>query len=63
MHLLQAGGGSVQHLSWGLRLHIIIGAARGVAFLHSSSKQVIYRDFKSSNILLDMVRTRVLQKP
>ncbi|PKU81805.1 probable serine/threonine-protein kinase PIX13 [Dendrobium catenatum] len=40
-------------LSWNLRLKIAIDAARGLAFLHSSKKQVIYRDFKSSNILLD----------
>lgn len=38
-------------LSWELRLKIAIGAARG--FLHASEKQVIYRDFKASNILLD----------
>ncbi|KAF3331895.1 putative serine/threonine-protein kinase NAK [Carex littledalei] len=40
-------------LSWDLRLKIVIGAARGLAFLHSSERQVIYRDFKASNILLD----------
>ncbi|KAL5212553.1 hypothetical protein ABZP36_023400 [Zizania latifolia] len=44
-----------QPLSWSLRLRISIGAARGLAFLHSSEKHVIYRDFKASNILLDTV--------
>lgn len=49
------GGSVVQPLSWDLRLKISIGAARGLAFLHTSEKQVIYRDFKASNILLDGV--------
>ncbi|KAL1569787.1 non-specific serine/threonine protein kinase [Salvia divinorum] len=44
---------ATEPLSWYLRLRIAIGAARGLAFLHSSDKQVIYRDFKASNILLD----------
>lgn len=42
-------------LSWSTRLKIAIGAARGLAFLHNSEKSVIYRDFKTSNILLDAV--------
>ncbi|CAM8971821.1 unnamed protein product [Rhodiola kirilowii] len=45
-------GSAVQPLTWNLRLQIAIGAAKGLSFLHAS-KQVIYRDFKSSNILLD----------
>eukprot|EP00262_Sarcandra_glabra_P006828 TRINITY_DN19385_c0_g1_i1.p1 TRINITY_DN19385_c0_g1~~TRINITY_DN19385_c0_g1_i1.p1 ORF type:complete len:407 (+),score=31.39 TRINITY_DN19385_c0_g1_i1:180-1400(+) len=51
-HLFRRGS-AIQPLSWGIRLKIAIGAARGLAFLHTSDKQVIYRDFKASNILLD----------
>ncbi|XP_075643734.1 putative serine/threonine-protein kinase PIX13 [Castanea sativa] len=46
-------GSAVQPLPWDIRLKIAIGAARGLAFLHTSDKQVVYGDFKPSNILLD----------
>ncbi|XP_077249999.1 putative serine/threonine-protein kinase PBL3 [Tasmannia lanceolata] len=44
---------STQPLSWQIRLRVAIGAARGLSFLHDAESQVIYRDFKASNILLD----------
>nr|GMD17436.1 protein kinase APK1A, chloroplastic-like [Ipomoea batatas] len=47
------GGSYFQPLSWYLRLKVALGAAKGLAFLHSAETQVIYRDFKASNILLD----------
>ncbi|XWS54456.1 hypothetical protein CRYUN_Cryun10bG0090800 [Craigia yunnanensis] len=46
-------GSTVQSLEWNIRLKIAIGAAKGLSFLHTSDNQVIYRDFKASNILLD----------
>ncbi|OIW17628.1 hypothetical protein TanjilG_28978 [Lupinus angustifolius] len=41
-------------LPWKTRLEIALGAAQGLAYLHEELEvQVIYRDFKSSNVLLD----------
>ncbi|KAK6146403.1 hypothetical protein DH2020_020272 [Rehmannia glutinosa] len=41
-------------IPWLTRLNIILGAAHGMAYLHEGLEvQVIYRDFKSSNVLLD----------
>ncbi|XP_061975958.1 probable serine/threonine-protein kinase PBL3 isoform X2 [Populus nigra] len=45
--------GGPQPLSWAIRIKVAIGAARGLSFLHDAKSQVIYRDFKASNILLD----------
>ncbi|KAB2068277.1 hypothetical protein ES319_A08G020000v1 [Gossypium barbadense] len=40
-------------LTWSKRMRIALGAAKGLAFLHGAGRPVIYRDFKSSNVLLD----------
>ncbi|KAJ6715917.1 hypothetical protein OIU74_008622 [Salix koriyanagi] len=51
-HLFRRGS-YFQPLSWNLRMKVALGAAKGLAFLHSAETKVIYRDFKTSNILLD----------
>ncbi|XP_074382783.1 putative serine/threonine-protein kinase PBL10 isoform X2 [Apium graveolens] len=51
-HLFKRGS-HFQPLSWGVRMKVALGAARGLAFLHGVDNQVIYREFKTSNILLD----------
>ncbi|XVF76640.1 hypothetical protein PTKIN_Ptkin13bG0282800 [Pterospermum kingtungense] len=50
-HLFRRGS-HFPPLSWGIRMKVALGAAKGLAFLHNSEKPVIYRDFKTSNILL-----------
>jgi serine/threonine protein kinase len=43
-----------QCLSWETRFGIILGTARGLAYLHEDFHiRIIHRDIKSSNILLD----------
>ncbi|KAL1538676.1 Serine/threonine-protein kinase pbl34 [Salvia divinorum] len=42
-------------LPWAIRMKIALNAAKGLAFLHEEAERpVIYRDFKTSNILLDV---------
>jgi interleukin-1 receptor-associated kinase 4 len=52
--------GGADPLPWGIRLKVAIGAAKGLSFLHDAENQVIYRDFKASNILLDTVYMKCL---
>ncbi|PON74076.1 Serine/threonine protein kinase [Parasponia andersonii] len=49
-HLFRKG---VQPISWATRMNIAIDVARGLSFLHSLDANIIYRDLKASNILLD----------
>ncbi|KAK4771767.1 hypothetical protein SAY86_013542 [Trapa natans] len=50
-HLFRRGA---QPLPWAVRMKVAMGAARGLCFLHDADSPVIYRDFKASNILLDV---------
>uniref|UniRef100_A0A2P2MQS7 non-specific serine/threonine protein kinase n=1 Tax=Rhizophora mucronata TaxID=61149 RepID=A0A2P2MQS7_RHIMU len=52
LHYLPPDG---EPLDWNTRMKIAAGAARGLEYLHDKANPpVIYRDLKSSNILLDM---------
>ncbi|KAG4962067.1 hypothetical protein AAZX31_14G038400 [Glycine max] len=49
-HLFRKG---VQPIPWITRINIAVAVARGLTFLHTLDTNVIYRDLKASNILLD----------
>ncbi|XP_038980970.1 receptor-like cytoplasmic kinase 176 [Phoenix dactylifera] len=51
-HLFRRGS-YFQPLPWNLRMKVALGAAKGLAYLHGAETKVIYRDFKTSNVLLD----------
>ena len=43
-----------RHLSFGQRVHIALGASKGILYLHTEANPPIFhRDVKASNILLD----------
>ncbi|KAL6010758.1 hypothetical protein ACLOJK_001200 [Asimina triloba] len=46
--------GPCSPLTWEVRMHIILGTAKGLAYLHEGLEpKVVHRDIKSSNILID----------
>ncbi|GAV82406.1 Pkinase domain-containing protein [Cephalotus follicularis] len=52
----QLNGNGDTKMDWTSRLKVALGAARGLAYLHSSSGlgiPIVHRDFKSTNVLLN----------
>ncbi|PON97324.1 Serine/threonine protein kinase [Trema orientale] len=46
--------GEVSPLTWEIRMNILLGTAKGLAYLHEGLEpKVVHRDVKSSNILID----------
>lgn len=52
-HLYGAAHGSREKLEFRHRLSIALGAAKGLAHLHSISPRLLHKDFKTSNVLVD----------
>lgn len=50
----------VEPISWATRMNVAVGIARGLSFLHRLDANVIFRDLKSSNILLDSVSEKCI---
>lgn len=49
-HLFRKG---VQLMPWATRMRIAVDVAKGLSYLHRLDANVIYRDLKASNVLLD----------
>ncbi|CAI5952565.1 unnamed protein product [Closterium sp. NIES-64] len=48
------GAGPAEPMEWPLRVHVALGCARGLAYLHEGTDvRVVHRDVKASNVLLD----------
>lgn len=50
---LHPQGNSQPGLSWARRLHIAVGTATALDYLHKMSPPILHRDIKSPNILID----------
>lgn len=53
VHLYGAGHVSKEKLEFKHRLSIAIGAAKGLAHIHSISPRLVHKDFKTANVLVD----------
>ncbi|MBA0676095.1 hypothetical protein Goari_017604, partial [Gossypium aridum] len=54
LDLFLFGTNNIFALAWGTRIRIVDGIAQGLLYLHQFSRlQIIHRDLKASNILLD----------
>ncbi|XP_038890627.1 probable receptor-like protein kinase At2g42960 [Benincasa hispida] len=51
---LHEGMGENRYLTWEARMKIMLGTAKGIAYLHEAIEpKVVHRDIKASNILID----------
>ncbi|KAK8711025.1 hypothetical protein V6N13_146329 [Hibiscus sabdariffa] len=53
IHLYGVGQVSSQKIEFKHRLSIALGAAKGLAHLHSLSPRLVHKDFKTANVLVD----------
>lgn len=52
--LLDGKIAAARHFNWPARLNVLLGVAKGLAYLHEGTNPaVVHRDLKSSNILID----------